>query len=877
MGHRWKRWRASPAAGFEIDLLSTAFGLPSRRDIKRADRKATIQTVYQYENTSDDTLDSLLIQESDNSSDDADTENIRRIPATNVSQQQAVVLQSSPSRKRQHPQGRVPSSTSQHRPLVKKARDVPLENKVKRPKPKRTGGSARKAKTMASKSTSPTRSIPSVTEPPNSPMNCSPQVVPNVNTFHSLGPFGQQFCSGATSQPRFAPRQTHIPLHMPQYARAYVFQPSTKPPLREAIANARDTRSKPQASQFQKLRSFQEQLDCARERLSNKPDDAQLQQDEQNAQGQLNNILNFIVTEKTRGRQESLSTSDTRLDSKGQHPVKDEGQENAAHDKDAIISKSQISSGSQKREDQTLRFNHQKSRSPSCTIRHHLCSGCGHVDGVINDASVVEMATQESFSKIEQNPRSCASTAFSPNATNGSKDSSCSYLSHLPNTRNNRNPNRGKHTNTLRLEDGLSGKSTSVPVSPAISSSVFLPGRRSGSTQRRAQRASTPHLNENHLGSSGDLAENKQYHVPYVEDVDSIMEEVEMPGSHCNDIEALQSKDDTNHSMNTKIDKKDGSSIARGESCFVSYQTPHSRDRSIPEMYSTNSSGQRTVKYDHRRKNASRHQHTESVPNETSSQESQARFSNGVFGKTGVFEQSKVDHLSNDAFRHSSPLVEFERSSFSGSFDKTLPQIGPHTVETEQSKYSAFRSSRGAFERKQTGFNMFDYSDMNANRSKSRSPDVSDDGSISNDRRTEYSFKYGSNPYPYSSQDNTGRSSFSSSSSSRDGNEAFSQRPTEAPHSRSVFTNYSCSSDNPYYKPRRRCFPVSSDGEFRSSWNWNNSQQQVNTSRGFTKTKFDNGVPHPIIEEPTSPPPSPIRKPMLLGKLIISHPVAHNL
>lgn len=408
----------------------------------------------------------------------------------------------------------------------------------------------------------------------------------------------------------------------------------------------------------------------------------------------------------------------------------------------------------------------------------------------------------------------------------------------------------------------------SAPVSPA-ESSPFYPGRRLGSAQRRAQRGSTPHPGEEHVVASESLAELNEYHVPYVEEVFSDTELSE-PAINLRKTEAPDSRDESMQQDETHSEESDRADATSNEQKLTSCETPEPGDYHASSFGTSNSSsGGRTVKARPQREAGNdslefrSEQSLNSSPRGVPADEKEYADSTGAFGKGNGLDRAIFEISNEKMSRRPSPLAEFESSNYPSYFHDDDSHHVVRQDNTDEPGKSQFPSSRGAFGRKESCFSIFDYSSAGAGRCQSKSSDGSSDH---NGAENHYSSHAGVKKSASSNHVGSGDSSFSSSSSSSQENPNRRQPPVENTYSRSLFTDYSRSTNNPYYKPRRHQYPSPSEGAFHRSWDWNKKNQVPETANAYGNAKFDGWIPEPIIEEPVSPPSTPVQRTMLLGK-----------
>ncbi|QPH00531.1 hypothetical protein C2857_004235 [Epichloe festucae Fl1] len=931
MGHKWKRRRSSSLTDTGVDLLSTAFGMPSHWDIKRADRKLSSRGVYQYGNNSDETIDSILEQESEDACTRYDTtpSNRNTIPIIKTS------FSNSSSRKRQQSHGQI-SPTVRQRNITSKSTKSPLLVKIVS-KEKKSGQSPsqseKKSKTL--KPASPGGLFPGLNKSRNVPEN-------NGRNYATFSPFHMTNPVLWSTQPDSS-THSHIPhsearfvTQMPQYPSNAVHIPAHLPVFQAISRNSDERHSTLPNSQTQKLQSLQQHLNNAQDRLSKNPDDSRLRRDQSEAQRLLNKFLDVLVAEKSPSKFSTPKTKMGEVSAKKSLPLKKDAKENVAPKEESTKPGTGMSFLHQQQGDQTLRLAILRDITQANTIRHHLCSGCGevrsqqfhanHPIGIahkhilnycsacrdirfkkdmmdrhhfcfgcgrvrskvfqekykaepgepllpnycgrctnevrsiegINEASVLGTVIRKSESEVDQ--EASIATVTSSAASKGGSSSRRA---------NNQAPQKSlkaKNVAQLRLNNAPPTKNMSAPVSPA-ESSPFYPGRRLGSAQRRAQRGSTPHPGEEHVAASESLAELHEYHVPYVEEMFSDTESSE-PAINLKNTEAPDSRDESIQQDETRSEESDRADATSNGQNFTSCETPEPDNYHASSFGTSNSSsGGRTVKarppreagYDSLEFRSE--QSLSSSPRGVPADKKEYADSTGAFGKGNGLDQAIFEISNEKMSRRPSPLAEFESSNNPSYFHDDDSRHVARQDNTDEPEKNQFPSSRGAFGRKESCFSIFDYSSAGAGRSQSKS---SDGSSGHNGCEDQYSSHAGVKKSASSNHDGSGDSSFSSSSSSSKENSNRDEPSAENTYSRLLFTDYSRSTNNPYYKPRRHQYPGPSEGAFHRSWEWSKKNQVPETTNAYGNAKFDGWIPEPIIEEPASPPSTPVQRTMLL-------------
>ncbi|EXV02979.1 hypothetical protein X797_004102 [Metarhizium robertsii] len=946
MGHRWKRWYSSTSSEPEIDLLSTAFGLPSRRDLERASETVKPKPSSRYDSDSDATSDNAQVEfESYDSSDQSSIHGIT-IKSRNKGLDHLVSpIPKSASRKRQHTQSRSSSLKSQRSTLSKKIKGSrKLKNTTrdyKQPSPTSTP----KDKEPSSTSTSPSTYLSTANGLQGSQKSSSSPSWINSNA--------QQAAPNKTSQPPLLYSQQQLPTFLPHYVPTYLFHQQKDPLATPTPKRNQDASSYSLGSYFQELQELQElqlKLDRLRRELLKEPTDSHLHKDYQNTQSQLNNILDSVVARKTKGvQQSSLNTAEIPADAmKSTEPIVDKENVAPAPVNDEVAIEAHFPSVPQGGRDRTLSIAHLREKSPSCTIRHHLCSCCGSVRSrnfhekhpidiwpkpVLNFCSSCREVTlqkgqmdkhhfcfgcgkvrSKAFQKKHKPkpgllllPNYCGkctaevrvkedlddisvleltAQSIRPPEHDGSvADTASSTVADLfrhgsPHCNSDLPPeeigvktSKSRNAAKLRLGQASIAKSSSAPVSPA-ESSPFYPGRRSGSAQRRAQREPAPHINGEHRRKTHHSVIQGEYHAPYVEEMDSVSENRTSLRSHSR-VESLGDETFSKQYRERSDRKSSRERVGTADQKLAPMQSPGVIYERTAALQSSNSSGERTIQCDLPIDSSGQHSkmtrespqyNPQDLPHQGPFHEP-SKFSKGVFGKNN--KDSGCG--SGQAIRQKSPLADIEYSHYTTTFsngeeDKSETRTGA----TEKPETPQFRSSRGAFgpdySPKRSHFSMFQFGRTGSNRSGTRSPDATENNRPAPSAEwEENSSQIGTGEYSQPGHRNSTTPSFSSgSNASKPTNKFKPHIPNETAYARSVFTDYSRSIDNPYYKPRSRPIHNATNSDFCSTWDWKSNRGASTQNPRPYDRHFHDGVPEPIIEEPASPPSSPVQPTKLL-------------
>lgn len=374
MGHKWKRHRSSSGTDTGIDLLSTAFGLPTHWDIKRADRKLNNRVVYQYDSDSDETNDSIVEQDSE----DACTPHGRSPSRRSAFPRRRTMTLNSLSRKR-HQSHRHTSSIESQRDVLKK--DIRDSLSVEEVNKERNSKQSRPRLREVNKTSKPPP--PGSHSPHNKSQNVQEDDSRNRATFPlaplMINPVCQDTRQKPSTHARFTPSRAHVITPTPQYPCNFVYRFAPNPGIPTISETSKPKPSTSSHPETHKLLSLQEYLNNAQERLSKEPGNLRLQQDQSDAQQQLNEFMDALVAEKSQRNLHTSTTGVKDVSRKEQLPLKDDFKENVAPNEKSTERETSMSFPPQQQGDQTLRLAVMKNITQSNTIRHHLCSGCGEI------------------------------------------------------------------------------------------------------------------------------------------------------------------------------------------------------------------------------------------------------------------------------------------------------------------------------------------------------------------------------------------------------------------------------------------------------------------------------------------------------------------
>ncbi|OAA42662.1 hypothetical protein NOR_04793 [Metarhizium rileyi] len=925
----WKRWYTSNSVPPEIDLLTTAFGLPSRRELERASETVRTRRPSRYGSDSDDTS----IDSQAGESDDSSCQSSLNVTNTKSGHQKVdhlfTPMPKSESGKKQHSKRRSLSSQSHRSTLSKKIKGSG--------RPKNRGS---RFKTFTPKTSPRDQRVPaSPSSLSHSSTEASSQAI-HDRLPDAVNPSIQHVIPDNTSRrrPLYVPQQ--MPTLVPHYVPAYLFtRPKESCPTR-ALSQDQHTSFFPKSYNFEDLQDIQRTLDQLQQELLRRPQDPGLQRDYQTTQILLNNMLNAMVASSTKNIEKSgLNTETASGDTiKSTKTIADK--ENDVPANDRVVIKSQSSPIPQDGRDRTLLIAHARGKSPSCTIRHHLCSGCGSVRSpafhekypisrghkpVLNFCSscremrfekglvdnhhfcfgcgkvrskafqkkhkakpgrallpnycgscTTEVKMKEGMNEMSVLGMAVSHTMQLPGQNGSVTDTESSFVTDsfkhvLPTCKPDQTKelvmenSKQRNPAKLCLEHTSITNDISAPVSPA-ESSPFCPGRKLGSAQRRAQRVPTPHFKEEHARESDNSVALGEYHAPYVEEADCASDD-ELSSCNYSSVERSDSEDIL---VKCKRKRREDGRSEMFEPIQKNYQTPkdnygrtaalRSTDppavRTLPDQPSVDKPIQPVMSKPKHNSRDFRHQESFDEP---------SRFSKGVFGKSS----KDSGYYPGLTTRQQSPLADIECHPYA-----TLNNHGGQKTETRYGftgpEAPLSQSSRGAFgpeySPRQHHSGEFAYSQSGFNRPEPGRPDVS-----KNQVASEADWEGGgilnvTGEYPQPGHTASASSFFSSDSNAgKPANKFRSRIPNDATNSRSVFTDYSRSTDNPYYKPRRHLFPNTAESDFGCTWDWkSNRGPNHHNARTYYDHRFDDRVPEPIIEEPASPPSSPIQRTKLL-------------
>ncbi|KAG5981543.1 hypothetical protein E4U55_002847 [Claviceps digitariae] len=954
MGHKWKRYRSSPVVDTGIDLLSTAFGLPSHWDIKRADRKFKDRVVYEYEDDSDESTDSMLESDTNDAYIPQETSPSRRSPAPRS--KRSIV---NSSRKRQQSHRHTASSIEKQRNVLCKGKgeSLSVNGKVKEQNSKQRRCRSRETNKTPKPTTPGSCCPPRLAKSPSVPKNDDriyKTIYQHPLTVKPVGQFIQQTSSIPL---QFAPVEAHavvlppIPQHPENSGYRFAYHYAT--PVTNEQSKQMHSSPVPN-SKAHKLLGLQQHLNNVQERLANEPGNPRLQRDQREAQEQLNKFMDVLVADKSQGNIYNSSTTVTGKDlsSRREFSLGDDAKENVAPNGGSTKPETGSPLPPQKQANPTLRLAVLRSAGTSNTLRHHLCSGCGEVRSQpFHESNPISAA--RSHKPILNYCSACRETRFKKNmmdihhfcfgcgkvrsklfqekykpkpgepllpnycgnCTNQARlmednndasilgevirepsmkedrkadgvaasdslsvSSKCGNSSPRQTIQTLKSSGKAKGIAKLRLSNKSPIKSTASPVSPA-ESSPFYPGRRLGSAQRRAQRGSTPHPAEEHVTASESLTGNHHdYRVPYVEELSSETEHSEAVFKGAS-VETLDRDAKSTYRGETHLEESFEENVAKNAQYHASRETVRSclgKSR-ISSVASSISSEEQTLKHGDQCREAGyddlgfgSEQAQSTFSHSDSDIEQQYTHSTGAFGKGSkhLGEARFAEETDGGMNRRRSPLADFERPTYASYIHED--DCGGNSQQdchyTEQPEIGHFSSSRGAFGRKESYFSMFDYnSTSSGNAGSTNSLNLDRSNGHDTTARSHYPEQADERSKSSSSdQGNSGNSSFSSNSSTGKAQTNNDRPAMRSTYSRSVFTDFSRSTNNPYYTPRRPTYPSSSEGAFHRSWDWSKRHQPPTMSRANRSTSFDDRIPEPIVEEPASAPPSPVQRTKLL-------------
>jgi hypothetical protein len=444
----------------------------------------------------------------------------------------------------------------------------------------------------------------------------------------------------------------------------------------------------------------------------------------------------------------------------------------------------------------------------------------------------------------------------------------------LQNNKHHTKPLKLRNAAQLDVEKPIVANDSSTSTSPTELSS-FYPGRRLGSAQRRAQRASSPHPNEELRNRKNTSAEGQvEYHAPYIEDVDSASEH-KTSSTGWEDPRSLENQ---TFSVEVKIGdlrEDDRCCSQRVDQNLTSCRTPDVAQNRFAAVQYTNSSGETTVRCKPGAVNGGQQARSVSKAPRRNVPDRCRRASccgEGSLWNSSFGQNTKaVGHdLGQTVRRPKSPLADFECSNNTTPINEGFQQRELYSDITRHTEPLPFRSSRGVFGRScspnQDRFSGVDYHRTETRESESSSGVQEEQSTPDVDLAGDGSQHSTGGCFQTRHTDAHNSSLSSSSMSEKNTKNKFGPHVgNEGTYSRSVFTDYSRSTDNPYYKPRRHPFPSATNSNFKGTWEWKRGMQR-NQKTPDTRSHFDDHVPQPIVEEPISPPSSPVQHTKLLGK-----------
>ncbi|OAA32595.1 hypothetical protein AAL_00060 [Moelleriella libera RCEF 2490] len=336
MGCKWKHRLSDTAKEPEIDLLSTAFGLPSRRDVRLWDRHNAQRKVHRCRVVSDESNDSwgALILNGDD--DEPEESVIPTSPHRSTKKTKTVAKTSLAGKVQQRQSGSV--TIKAHRKVaLRKIKDAPSAsddnrpNSLKHPQPASKGAKldSLAAGSDLAKATSSTLLKNSGKQDPSSVKDRHDQVI----------------CPDRNSQPPTVAENPQVQQFQNPYPLPYCFVPSpaSQPPLPAFHTNIQLTPVSSHRMTISRLETLQRKQDRAREALLRRPLDERLQHHSDNLQSQLNDLLNQMVMPKSETAQKSW-TSPASQTPKARFPTSaDDNKENIVPLVDADVTAQTVS------------------------------------------------------------------------------------------------------------------------------------------------------------------------------------------------------------------------------------------------------------------------------------------------------------------------------------------------------------------------------------------------------------------------------------------------------------------------------------------------------------------------------------------------------
>ncbi|KAG5952452.1 hypothetical protein E4U53_000838 [Claviceps sorghi] len=542
--------------------------------------------------------------------------------------------------------------------------------------------------------------------------------------------------------------------------------------------------------------------------------------------------------------------------------------------------------------------------------RHHFCFGCGKVRSKVfqqkyrtepgesllpnycgnctNRARLMEKNHEASFlGTVIREPlleEDCKADGVVPDSFSTSSKTGTSSPRQSMQTQ--KKSEKAKTIAQLHLSNKSPVKGTASPISPA-ESSPFYPGRRLGSAQRRAQRGSTPHPGGEHVAASGSLMGSHEYRVPYVEELSSETHSSgpAFPGAKLETMDGEATSTYWGVPRSEESCKADVTMDAQNHACEEAARRRLGKCH-ISHVASSISSEGDTLKLRHKQHEAEcgdpgfrSDRSWCTFPHTDPDNKKEYGHPVGVSGNghTQLEEASFAADTNEGMGRRPSPLANFGHPEYPSYFHEDQTRVDfqqdyPYNIGRPEA--SQFSSSRGAFGRKEPFFSTFDYNNAGSGHSESTNG-LQPDGPNGHNtpRRSQYRRQTnGTSQSSSSDHDNSGDSSFSLGSSPGKAKANSDQPAMKSTYSRSVFTDFSRSTNNPYYNPRRRQYPSSSEGAFHGSWDRSRRNPWPATSRANRSTSFDDRIPEPIVEEPASAPSTPVQQTMLLEFNTLDNP-----
>ena len=415
MGRSKKNRRPRYPDGSEIDLLSTAFNLPTRWTIQRAERRAAERGRSQYESAEDEDSEQSESDEDLAEGDKSDPSDVESVAASTTDDEEESDS-SSHSRANSIPKHRSRGPSIQPRSILKPPRDGPHKTAKKASKSSKAGskapstGSKKLAKKRAGRGSAGSFISPSASfsgrrsEPTSTPRKSQSRT---SSTFSEATPsapmviYPQQPRSHYPVQPQFAYVPIRAPTAPQQYpVQSFVHQPiasypqavpsyyvppfPTPPPQPPAPQHHAPHFSQPlQGILAHELKRLQQEIARKNTELSKKPGDAALEVDLGNLQSQLNSTLDAATAQRQASSTAKDAVGDFSDKQKTNEAIPVAGHASSVDQAEPTPTRNartdQSSRNARGRTVRGAKATGQRERSPQRTRRHHLCSGCGEV------------------------------------------------------------------------------------------------------------------------------------------------------------------------------------------------------------------------------------------------------------------------------------------------------------------------------------------------------------------------------------------------------------------------------------------------------------------------------------------------------------------